>query len=156
MGHVKTWTIQSMATLSIVNSMKPSQITAWTAEVNKPPATLFNFTLEALQQQLPTKFNLHRWEKTTTPTCPLCSKIQTNKHVLNNCLSTHALDRYKVRHDAVLRLICAWLQCVKLGGAVLHADLPAHTGVQLQASRCVIPEPPARHRNRLRQNNQLT
>jgi len=34
-GHVKTLTIQGMAISSIVNSMKPSQITAWTAEVNK-------------------------------------------------------------------------------------------------------------------------
>jgi len=58
--HVKTLTIQGMAISSIVNSMKPSQITAWTAEVNRLPATLLNFARKALQQQLPTKANLHR------------------------------------------------------------------------------------------------
>jgi len=43
-----------------------------------------------------------------------------NKHVLNNC----ALDRYKVRHDAVLRMICVWLQSINVGETVLHADFP--------------------------------
>jgi len=89
MGHVKTLTIQGTDISSIVNSMKPSQITAWTAEVNKLPATLLNFTRKALQQQLLIKSNLHRWRTTTTPTCPLCSKIQTNKHVLNNSVHRH-------------------------------------------------------------------
>jgi len=123
LGHVKTLTIQGMAISSIVDSMKPSQIAAWTTEVNKLPATLFNFTRKALQQQLPTKANLHRWGKTTTPACPLCNMIQTNKHVLNNCSSKSALDRYKVRHDAVLRIVCTWLQGVLATGTVLHADL---------------------------------
>jgi len=114
--HVKMLTIQSMPISSIVNSIKPSQITAWTSEVNRLPATLYNFTRKALQQQLPTKSNRHHWCKTTTPTCALCNKIQTNKHVLTNYASTHALDWYKVRHDAVLHMICAQLQGVKVGG----------------------------------------
>ena len=39
-------------------------------------------------------------------------KPQTNLHVLSNCGSDIALERYKFRHNAILRLLFEWLQTV--------------------------------------------
>ena len=70
---------------------------------------LFKFVRKALQQQLPTAANLHRWGKTTDPSCPLCQQCQTNKHVLSNCGSMIALERYKTRHDSILKILADWI-----------------------------------------------
>ena len=75
-------------------------------------------------QQLATKSSLHRWGKATDASCPLCHNIQTNKHVLNNCPSAAVLERYKTRHNAILRLIADWLKSNTKPDSLLHADLP--------------------------------
>jgi len=52
-----------------------------------------------------------------------CSKKQTNKHVLSNCASPVALERYRWRHDHVQSILTAWIATVLNPGRVLHVDL---------------------------------
>ena len=65
-----------------------------------------------------------RWGRINNGNCSLCSKIQSNKHVLSNCSSDHALKRYRGRHDAVLEIIAKWISDSITNGHALHADLP--------------------------------
>ena len=121
--HVETLTIQGTLITEINKALPASQITKWSKAIQLLTATLFQFSRKALQQQLPTSANLLRWGKVTTAMCSLCQKPQTNKHVLNNCSSQAALERYKIRHDAVLLIICNWLKQFIVPPATLHADI---------------------------------
>src|SRR6218665_3630624 len=75
------------------------------------PEPVYNFERKALQQQLPTAANLARWKKTSDASCQLrnSGKPQTNKHVLSNCSSPAALERYKSRHNGILETMGDWL-----------------------------------------------
>ena len=83
---------------------------------------MFCFVRKSLQQQLPTLANLLRWGKALSASCPLCNQLQTNKHVLSNCSSISALHRYKLRHDAILLIICNWIKSVS--AVSIYADIP--------------------------------
>jgi hypothetical protein len=63
---------------------------------------------------LPTAANLNRWKITSDPNCLLCKTNlpQTNKHVLANCPSPIALNRYTERHDEILQILYLWIQSV--------------------------------------------
>ena len=59
----------------------------WSICMMQRSAVIHNFSLKALQSQLPTVANLARWKLAENANCLLCgnSKSQTNKHVLSNC-----------------------------------------------------------------------
>jgi hypothetical protein len=119
--------------VNIVTDILPaSQITKWSKSIELLSATLFCFCRKALQQQLPTSSNLHRWGKSGDPLCSLCQKPQTNKHVLNNCASPVVLERYKIRHDAVLLILCGWLKQTISAIASLHADIKSEDCRQVE------------------------
>ena len=81
---------------------------------------------------LPTASTLVRWQRQSDPSCPLCkSGIQTNKHVISNCPSSVALNRYTARHNNVLMLLINWLKTVISKNQQLWVDLP---GIDLQSS----------------------
>ena len=63
--------------------------------------------------------------------CPLCDERQTNKHVLSNCGSSNALDRYTDRHNMILTIIVEWLKCN------LPADLDLYCDLHMAGSRQV-------------------
>jgi len=88
-------------------------------------AVLHNFCTKAMLQVLPTASNLVRWKRITDPSCPLCASNipQTNKHVLSNCGSARALNRYTIRHNDVLKLIVFWLRSVLSNNKTAYADL---------------------------------
>jgi len=115
--------------LVIIIIIPSSSIARWSAIVYTLPSALASFVRKALQQQLPTFANLTKWGKSTTNLCPLCWGIQTNKHVLNNCSSTAALDRYRARHDGVLTKFCNWLMISKRSNIKLFADLNLNFGL---------------------------
>ena len=108
--HIGSLNIQGRIISSISEHLKRSEISRWTKELDKLAAPLFNFVRKAIVQQLPTAANLVRWGKSIDPLCPLCkNSSQTNKHVLSNCGLSTALDRYKKRHDAILRILGEWI-----------------------------------------------
>ena len=107
--HVNSLSIQGKLIAAINTELNRSDINKWTWNLEKFAAPLFKFVRKALQQQLPTAANLHRWGKTTDPSCPLCQQCQTNKHVLSNCGSMIALERYKTRHDSILKILADWI-----------------------------------------------
>jgi zinc-binding in reverse transcriptase len=121
--HMQSLSLQGTLISAVSVALSKSAINKWSAQINKLSASLFKFVRKALQQQLPTAGNLKRWGKTMDPLCPLCAKIQTNKHVLSNCSSVVALDRYKSRHDAVLSLLAEWIVLSLKLGQTLHVDL---------------------------------
>lgn len=122
--HVKSLTLQGAAVTSVIEIVKPSSITIWTKCTQSLPSALFCFVRKGLQQQLATLSNVHRWGKSPTAACPLCNQVQTNKHVLSNCSSPSALQRYKRRHDAVLFILCNWLKSALKNGESIYADIP--------------------------------
>src|SRR5260221_1772544 len=121
--HVSELKLQGIMILAVIDNIKSQRIAAWSEEVQKMPAVLFNFVRKGLQQQLATLSNLCRWGKMTSNLCPLCNQIQTNKHILSNCSSPCVLQRYKRRHDAALYILCNWLRTALIPEAVLHADI---------------------------------
>ena len=85
-----------------------SEISRWTKVLDELVTPLYNFARKAIIQQLPTAANLVRWGRSQDPLCSLCQNFsQTNKHVLSNCGS--ALDRYKKRHDEILKILADWI-----------------------------------------------
>ena len=123
LDHVQSLSIQGLSVSAIIDSLSASSINRWSSIVSTLPSALACFVRKALQQQLPTFANLQRWNRVSSNMCPLCHSIQTNKHVLNNCSAPIALERFRARHDAMLKILCNWLLSVKNPAAQLFADL---------------------------------
>ena len=62
-------------------------------------------------------------EKSENPYCRLCNQIQSNLHVLSNCASIPSLERYKTRHDNILKLLSDWIYSSKPSASSLFGDL---------------------------------
>ena len=123
--HVLNLECQGPAFKVITDAIKKPKIGLWSKEIDSLPSAKLIFARKALSQVLPTSANLVRWKRSTDPLCHLCSSglPQTNKHVLSNCNSPVALQRYTNRHDDILRILVAWLKSVLPVSAKLHADL---------------------------------
>ena len=122
--HVQSLVLQgAMITAVSESAIGKGAIKRWSAQISKLPAPLFKFVRKAIVQQLATSTNLVRWGKTHNPLCPLCLKPQTNKHVLSNCSAMISLERYKTRHDRILKIIADWIADSLKPGQTLHADL---------------------------------
>ncbi|MFI5407014.1 MAG: hypothetical protein ACHQ1D_10950 [Nitrososphaerales archaeon] len=99
------------------------QINMWSQVLNQLPGHIFNFTRKAVQSQLPTFANLHRWNRAPSNLCPMCGQIQSNKHVLSNCGSSGALSRYTNRHNTILKLLINWIAPKLQDSLELYHDL---------------------------------
>ena len=108
-NHISTLAIQGRIIDAIYQAFSKTTLTKWASEVEKLAPPLYRFVRKALQQQLPTASNLVRWRKSADPLCPLCQKVQSNKHVMSNCGSNFSLTRYKERHDRVLSILTTWI-----------------------------------------------
>ena len=108
-NHISTLAIQGRILDAINQAFSKTTLTKWANEVEKLASPLYRFVRKALQQQLPTASNLVRWGKSADPLCPLCQKVQSNKHVMSNCGSNFSLTRYKERHDRVLSILTTWI-----------------------------------------------
>ena len=116
-SHIISLKSQGKIIAAIIEHLNRSAITRWAKEIDKLAGLLFNFARKALIQQLPTAANLFRWGKATDPLCPLCKTCsQTNKHVISNCSSPVALERYKWTHDDVLTILV---------DAIIHGSKPS-------------------------------
>ena len=97
----------------------------WSKCVESLPEYLFRFVRKAFQQQLATAANLVRWNRRTDPNCNICRKSipQTNKHLLSNCSAL--LERYTIRHNAILEKLVQWIDTYKSASQCLLVDFPS-------------------------------
>ena len=64
------------------------------------------FALQATTNTAPTPLNLRRWGvQTVDPSCQLCGRPASLRHILNACPSAFHQGRYTWRHDSVLRIM---------------------------------------------------
>ena len=122
-NHLSVLKIQGKIITAISESFNKSVIMRWSKEMETLAEPLYKFIRKAIQQQLPTASNLTRWGKSSDPKCPLCQQIQTNKHVLSNCSSNIALQRYTDRHDKVLSILTVWFLHNCKSDRTIYADL---------------------------------
>ena len=103
----------------------------WSKTVLSFKDRILSFCLNAIQNTLPHKSNLQRWQKSDSPDCPLCGNYQTLQHVLNNCGTAVKSGRYNWRHNSVLK-------CIYL---ILDEHLPRSwaISVDLPGLPCVLP-----------------
>ena len=111
-SHIESLSLQGAVYTSVLNCLPSSEVIRWSKTTESLPDHLFKFCRKAMSQQLPTNANLKRWKRIESASCNLCSNSQTNKHVLSNCSSAVALDRFLIRHNAILSLLADWLQSV--------------------------------------------
>ena len=123
--HFYSLQSQGLSARTLEETIPKSNIQLWATNLETVSTTIHNFAKKALQQQLPTNSNLVRWKRTSDPSCPLCNKSrsQTNKHVLSNCDSAIALNRYTQRHDEVLMILAEWILSSISSTQSLHVDL---------------------------------
>lgn len=124
MANIESLKIQGSTLISLQRSLSQTVIKRWSNRLQTVSEPVFNFVRKALIGVLPTNSQLCRWGRIASGSCPLCNAVQTNKHVLSNCSSEAALNRYKLRHDCALRLFCHWLKSVLPSNAKLCVDLP--------------------------------
>ena len=123
--HMASLPLQGKSVGVIESAIEKKNVSLWSTTISGLSGTIFNFGHKALLQILPTASNLHQWKKIQDPQCMLCAKgfPQTNKHVLSNCSSNIALQRYTERHNAILQHIVQWLKSVIHPSQRLFADL---------------------------------
>ena len=115
---------------TVSDNICKNNILIWNEVLVGLPPELFQFTWKAMLQVLPTNYNLAKWNHNMISSmCSLCGvRNQNNKHVLSNCEA--ALDRYKIRHDAILFLLANWFERVKSSCSTLCVDLDGSTTFQ--------------------------
>ena len=96
----------------------------WSNVVSNLNDRVAAFVINAVQDVLPHKVNLMRWNKTDSRECPLCKRDQILLHVLDNCEVALKSNRYLWRHNSVLSIIHKYLECHKPSGWNLSVDLP--------------------------------
>lgn len=75
------------------------------AELWKAEPQRIKFLIQAVYDVLPSPSNLHIWGKVESPACPLCSRRGTLEHILSCCPKALGEERYRWRHDQVLKAI---------------------------------------------------
>ena len=121
--HFHSLELQGVVSKIITENISDANIILWNKITVSLSQSLFLFCRKALLQVLPTESNLHRWKKSENPYCRLCNQIQSNLHVLSNCASIPSLERYKTRHDNILKLLSDWIYSSKPSASSLFGDL---------------------------------
>ena len=99
----------------------------WAFSVECLPDRLFKWSINAVQDTLPTALNLCLWKKSVSNQCSLCHQTlpQSLCHVLNACPKLLRLGLYKERHDKVLSLFYSFIRSNVSSGYHVIADLPS-------------------------------
>ena len=93
--------------------------TLWSAVQSKLPKNIFNFTIRYINNTLPTRKNLVKWNLVSSPECFFCLGPETLLHVVAGC--QHYLERFTWRHDSILNFLGKTLQ--SMNTCQLFADL---------------------------------
>ena len=96
----------------------------WSKTVLSFKDRILSFCLNAIQNTLPHKSNLQRWQKSDSLDCPLCGNYQTLQHVLNNCGTALKSGRYNWRHNSVLKCMYLILDEHLPRSSAISVDLP--------------------------------
>jgi hypothetical protein len=78
-------------------------------EMRQTSDALFQFTIKAIYDLLPTPQNKNLWFRTDQNKCHLCGKTGTLDHIMSGCEVALVQGRYKWRHDRVLRELGHWV-----------------------------------------------
>ena len=111
--HFHSLELQGVVSKIITENISDANIILWNKITVSLSQSLFLFCRKALLQVLPTESNLHKWKKSENPYRRLCNQIQSNLHVLSNCASIPSLERYRTRHDNILKLLSDWIYSSK-------------------------------------------
>ena len=79
-------------------------IQSWQILVKRLPINTHNFCRRYLVMSLDKNSNLKRWKISNSELRSLCTKKQTQLHVLNHCLQ--ALNRYTRRRNSINQTFC--------------------------------------------------
>lgn len=96
----------------------------WSNLIRQLPDEQFKFIMNAIQNTLPTRTNLHLWKKSSSHLCPLCNQPQSLCHVLNACPVLLQSGAYKRRHDKLLALIASFVRSHTPNDVNMIVDLP--------------------------------
>lgn len=69
------------------------------SEIWHSDASRIKFLVQSVYDVLPKPANLHIWGMSESPSCPLCSRKSTLKHILSACPKALGEGRYRWRHD---------------------------------------------------------
>ena len=100
-------------------------IQKWQKMTANLPANIYNFTKRSLILSLSNGANLKKWYKNQDGNCVMCKSLQTQLHVFNFC--KNALNRYKWRHDSVLKTIFNYMCSFVKTPYEIHCDIPGLT-----------------------------
>ena len=105
----------------IVSVCTPKLINMWQVMIGRLPNNIVCFVRKGLIFSLPNRSNLFKWKITQDNKCSMCQQTETQLHVLSNC--SKYLDRYKWRHDSILKTILNKLSRSPREGVEIFADL---------------------------------
>ena len=121
--------------IHLIQCPQQGRITAWEEnvverkiswqEIWQWSASRLSFLLRSSYDVLPSPRNLVRWKIADDDKCR-CGKVGTMKHILSNC--GLALNRYKWRHDIVLKILIEVLQ--KQIDEINKGNLPSREGFE--------------------------
>ena len=103
------------------NSLKMANSIWFTVQSNMP-RSIFNFTVQYLDNSLATCVNLARWNLSQTSDCSFCFRTESLLHVVASCKTYLDAGRFTRRHHSALQFIANSLQSIV--GSTLYVDLP--------------------------------
>ena len=109
----------------ILNSA-PSLLTQWKVVQQNLPENIFVFSRKALIFSLANKTNLLRWKISPNDLCEMCSKKETQIHLLSNCQVAANEGRYTWRHDSILYTLYHYVIQLCLHGYEVFVDLQGY------------------------------
>ena len=94
----------------------------WSSTQSNLPSNIFNFTIKFLNNSLPTRKNLLKWNLSQTSDCEFCLLPETLLHVIAGCKVYLDQGRYTWRHNSASNFLATSFQAIN--GSSLYADLP--------------------------------
>ena len=109
----------------MLNICQVQHINKWQKMTTNLPANIYNFTRKGLIFSLSNGSNLKKWFKNRDGKCIMCKSLQTQMHVFNYC--KNALNRYKWRHDSILKTIFNFISYAVKAPFEIYCDIPGIT-----------------------------
>ncbi len=95
----------------------------WKADIYGLPTRVAKFLLNSVLKSLPTKDNLHKWDKLISEACDLCGDWDTITHVHSGCKLMLDQAKYTWHHDSILNKITEFVNQVNDSNLIINVDL---------------------------------